>query len=106
MKPAISIFFFLLINSLIGNAQHKFILNLNDIDDDQFNVTVIPEGLSEKNDIFQFAAIAPGTYQTMDIGRFVRSFTAMDGKGDTLESHQISTNQWKLSEPSKTAKIE
>lgn len=87
-------------------AQHKFTLNLSDIADDQFKVTVIPDGLTNRNNIFQFAAIAPGTYQTMDIGRFVRAFAAFDANGDTLGSSQLSTNQWKLSEPEKTSRIE
>ncbi len=86
-------------------SQHKFTINLNDIADDQFKVTLEPDGLSAENDIFQFAATAPGTYQIMDVGRFVRSFTAFDKGGNTLETEQISTNQWKLSDPVSTAKI-
>ena len=88
------------------SAQHKFTIDLNDIADDQFKVTVIPDGLSAKNNIFQFAVIAPGTYQTMDIGRFVRSFKAFDTNGENLEVKQISTNQWKLSNPQQITKIE
>ena len=87
-------------------AQHRFTIDLNDISDDLFKVTVIPNNLNEQNNIFQFASIAPGTYQIMDIGRFVRTFTAYDKNGDILDTEQISTNQWKLSDPTHTAKIE
>jgi len=86
-------------------AQHKFTLNLNDISDDLFRVTLVPDGLTEENDIFQFAATAPGTYQIMDIGRFVHDFTAFDANGDTLPSARTSTNQWKLTHPEKIKKI-
>ena len=87
-------------------AQHKYYIDLNDIADDQFKVTLIPDGLGADNSIYQFASIAPGTYQLMDIGRFVRSFKALDSEGNELDVKQISTNQWQLSEPAKTVKIQ
>ncbi|MFD2247185.1 peptidase [Pontibacter ruber] len=80
-------------------------VNLNDRADDRFKVTLNVKGLKEENNIFQFAATAPGTYQTMDIGRFVREFKAYDKKGRELEARQISTNQWQLSNPKKVRKI-
>jgi len=107
MKKKIGIIFFafiLFISSFI-TAQQKFYLNLNDRTKNIFNVTLIPEKLTEQNKIYQFASTAPGTYQTMDIGRFVRSFTAFDSNGNELKTKQISTNQWELDEPTKTAKI-
>jgi len=96
----------LIASPYLAKSQHKFTIDLNDISDDQFKVTLIPDELSRQNDIFQFAAIAPGTYSIMDIGRFVRSFTAFDANGDTLNSQQISTNQWKLAFPEKTKRIQ
>ncbi len=88
------------------NAQHKFIIDLHDIADDQFKVNLEPDELSEKNNIFQFASIAPGTYQIMDIGRFVRSFKAYDSKSNLIETKKISTNQWELDDPEKITRIE
>ncbi len=98
-------FFLLFIQFVSVSAQHKFFVNLNDRSDDLFKVTLIPEKLSGQNKIYQFASTAPGTYQIMDIGRFVRSFQAYDSKGIELGSKQVSTNQWELEEPKKTAKI-
>ncbi|WP_347158106.1 PDZ domain-containing protein [Pontibacter chitinilyticus] len=82
-----------------------YLVNLNDRADDQFKVTLDVKGLKKENDVFQFAATAPGTYQTMDIGRYVREFKAYDKKGRELETKQISTNQWQLSKPEKVRKI-
>ncbi|TSA28034.1 MAG: peptidase [Ignavibacteriales bacterium] len=96
---------FLLASLAAISAQQKFYVNLNDRADDLFKVTLVPEKLTEQNKIYQFASTAPGTYQTMDIGRFVRSFKAYDETGTELESKQISTNQWELEEPVKTKKI-
>lgn len=95
----------LLVNFLSISAQQKFFVNLNDRSDDLFKVTLIPEKLSEQNKIYQFASTAPGTYQIMDIGRFVRSFKAYDSKGAELGTKQISVNQWELADPTKTAKV-
>ncbi|OGU77054.1 MAG: hypothetical protein A2V93_01970 [Ignavibacteria bacterium RBG_16_34_14] len=54
-------------------GQQRFYINLNDRDNDLFTVTIIPENLSDENNIFQFASTAPGTYQRMDIGKYVKS---------------------------------
>jgi len=78
---------------------------LNDRADDQFKVTLRLNGLKPENAVYQFAATAPGTYQVMDIGRFVRSFKAFDKKGRELKTEQISTNQWKIDKPRKVREI-
>jgi len=96
---------FLLASLAVISAQQKFYVNLNDRADDLFKVTLVPEKLTEQNKIYQFASTAPGTYQTMDIGRFVRSFQAYDDQENELDTKQISTNQWELEEPVKTKKI-
>jgi len=85
--------------------QLTYHINLNERTDDHFRVTLEVKGLKAQNNIYQFAATAPGTYQTMDIGRFVRDFKAYDKKGRELEVKQISTNQWQLSKPEKVRKI-
>lgn len=74
-------------------------INLNDRTDDLFKVTLRVSGLTEDNAVYQFASTAPGTYQIMDIGRYVRSFKAFDAKGKEVKTQQISTNQWKFDQP-------
>ncbi|WP_242927403.1 PDZ domain-containing protein [Pontibacter vulgaris] len=87
------------------NPELTYQVNLNDRTDDRFKVTLNVKGLKADNNIYQFASTAPGTYQTMDIGRFVSAFKAFDKKGRELEVKQISTNQWQLSKPEKVRKI-
>lgn len=98
------IFSFLLLFST-SFAQQVFEVNLNDRADDKFHVTLYPEQLSDSNNIFQFAATAPGTYQTMDIGRFVSNFKAFDSNGNEINTEHNSTNQWTISDPSAIKKI-
>jgi predicted metalloprotease with PDZ domain len=73
---------------------------------DEFQVALkLPKKLKKDQAIYQFASTAPGTYQVMDMGRFVRNFQALDAKGQPLEAKQISTNQWQLAQPDKTREI-
>ncbi|OON68231.1 peptidase [Hymenobacter sp. CRA2] len=73
---------------------------------DEFQVALqLPKKLKKDQAIYQFASTAPGTYQVMDMGRFVRNFQAFDAKGKPLEAKQISTNQWQLAQPDKTREI-
>ena len=61
--------------------------------------------LSEANSVFEFAATAPGTYQTMNIGRFVRDFMAYDTHGAPVATEQTGTNEWRLSDPERVRRI-
>ncbi|SMB98333.1 peptidase M61 domain protein [Hymenobacter roseosalivarius DSM 11622] len=71
----------------------------------EFQVKLQLPRLKKSQDIYQFAATAPGTYQVMDMGRFVRRFEAFDAKGKPLGAKQLSTNQWQLANPKKTREI-
>lgn len=89
----------------IISAQHKFYVDLNNRADDLFKVTLIPGKLTEQNNVYQFAATAPGTYQIMNIGRYVKSFNAFDANGNEIPVKNTSVNQWEISDPAATAKI-
>jgi predicted metalloprotease with PDZ domain len=78
-----------------------YAIDLNDRAGDSFKVTAWVGGLTEANAIYQFAATAPGTYQVMDIGRFVRRFEAFDAAGRPVPVERVSVNQWKLSDPAR-----
>lgn len=80
-------------------------VDLTDRSDDSFKVTLFVNDLKEENAIYQFASTAPGTYQVMDIGRFVRNFTVYDKSGNEIGAEQVTTNQWKITTPEKAAKI-
>jgi predicted metalloprotease with PDZ domain len=90
-----------LLLSLAGGAAAQrspigYAIDVTDRADDRFKVTAWVSGLTPDNAVYQFAATAPGTYQVMDIGRFVRSFEAFDAAGKPVPVEQVSVNQWKL----------
>ena len=73
---------------------------------DTIGVTLEVDGkLSSENEIFQFAATAPGTYQTMNIGRFVSDFRAFQKNGKELTVSQESVNQYAIEKVKKVNKI-
>jgi predicted metalloprotease with PDZ domain len=73
--------------------------------DDQFRVSLSVSGLTAVNAIYQFASTAPGTYQVMDIGRYVREFEALDARGRPVPTERVSVNQWRLSDPGRVRTI-
>ncbi|HSP87891.1 MAG TPA: PDZ domain-containing protein [Ignavibacteriaceae bacterium] len=100
-----SIPFLIIIVSVPFFSQQRFHINLNNRENDLFTVTLIPENLSAENNIFQFASTAPGTYQRMDIGKYVKSFKAYDENESEIETKHESVNQWSISNPVKVKKI-
>ena len=80
-------------------------IDLNRRADDLFHVTLRVKGLQPANAIYQFASTAPGTYQVMNIGRYVKSFQAFDANGRSVPVEQVSVNQWKLSAPGRVRTI-
>lgn len=83
----------------------SYMVDLNDRTDDQFHVHMLVSGLGPDNAILQFASTAPGTYQVMDIGRYVRDLHAFASDGTEVPVEQVSTNQWRLEDPAGVAEI-
>jgi predicted metalloprotease with PDZ domain len=75
-----------------------YTVDLNHRSDDRFRVTLSVKGLTADNAVYQFASTAPGTYEVMDIGRFVRSFGTFDARGQRVPAERISVNQWRLAD--------
>ncbi len=88
-----------------ATATLAYSIDLNRRADDLFHVTLRVSGLRAENAIYQFASTAPGTYQVMNIGRFVKAFEAYDAKGVRVPAERISVNQWRLSSPARVRTI-
>jgi predicted metalloprotease with PDZ domain len=88
-----------------GRPSLTYAIDLDDRADDLFKVTLTVDGLGPDNAIYQFASTAPGTYQVMNIGRFVRSFEARDARGAVVPTRRVTVNQWRLSDPARVRTI-
>lgn len=92
-------------SSYAQEAKFRYSINLNDRESDAFKVTLDVDKLSDENNVYQFASTAPGTYQVMNLGRFVRNFKAFDKKGNEIATTNISVNQWEIEKPKKVKSI-
>lgn len=82
-----------------------YYVDLLNRENDTFKVSLLVDDLGLKNNVFQFAATAPGTYQVMDIGRFVCKFQAFDVLGHQLACNKISQNAFQIVQPEKVVRI-
>ena len=108
MKKLFALCLFMLFSLSALQAQKKSTMRF-EIDmtqsTDTFYITLYPGKLKEANKVFQFASTAPGTYQTMNIGRLVSDFEAFDKKGNYLDVSQHNVNQFEISYVKKAHKI-
>jgi predicted metalloprotease with PDZ domain len=87
------------------STQIIYNVDVSEYQDDLFHITVLADGLSEENNIYNLPATVPGTYSNLNFGRFVKSFKAFDEAGNELQTEKISTNQWKINNVDKLAKL-
>jgi predicted metalloprotease with PDZ domain len=92
-------------SATVPPASLVYSIDLNRRADDLFHVTLRVTGLTPANAVYQFASTAPGTYQVMNIGRYVKEFAAYDARGRKVPAEQVSVNQWRLSDPTRVRTI-
>jgi predicted metalloprotease with PDZ domain len=68
-------------------------------------VTLRVDSLPARDTVFQFAATAPGTYQTMNIGRFVMDLKATDARGRAVPVRRLSVNSWRIGDPRRVRQV-
>jgi predicted metalloprotease with PDZ domain len=88
-----------------GSPGLTYHVDLGDQEANRFHVRLMVDGLSSDSDVLQFAATAPGTYQVMDIGRFVEGLRATGADGSEIEVERLSTNQWRIASPADVREI-
>lgn len=90
-----------------SNAQSEISYEIDPlIQEDTFFVKAnIPFKLSKSNNTYQFAATAPGTYQTQNIGRFISDFKAYQANGKEIKTKHIAPNQYVFAKPKKVKSI-
>ena len=99
------IFLLLLAAASLRAQELRYTVDLRERGSHSIGVTLRVDSLPAGDTLFQFAATAPGTYQTMDVGRFVHGFTALDRRGRTVASRRVSANQWRIAEPRRVRTI-
>ncbi|HKY59766.1 MAG TPA: peptidase [Gemmatimonadota bacterium] len=83
----------------------QYRIDLNRREGDRFHASLTVDGLAPGNAVLQFASTAPGTYQVMDIGRFVGALLAFDASGTEIPVERLGTNQWRISDPARVREV-
>lgn len=79
------------------NEAYQYRINLNDVQEDQLKVELtVPTSITDKDLMFQFPKIIPGTYEISNYGQFVSSLKAFDKKGREFPVDRIDQNTWKI----------
>ncbi|HEU0298288.1 MAG TPA: hypothetical protein VFR37_02515, partial [Longimicrobium sp.] len=91
--------------SLPAAAQLRYTVDLSDPATHRATITLQVDSLAARDSVFQFAATAPGTYQTMNIGRFVRELRATDARGRPVAVRQVSVNEWVFGDPRRVRQV-
>lgn len=91
--------------SVPAAAQLHYTVDVREPASHSARVTLRVDSLPARDSVFQFAATAPGTYQTMNIGRFVRDLRATDARGRVVPTRQLSVNAWVISRPSRVRQV-
>ncbi len=81
------------------NAQQDSIyvhINLNDLSNDTFKVSIKTNGLTQENDTYYFAKTAPGTYSTMNFGDYVTKFEVLDKDGKAIGYTKPDINSYQI----------
>ncbi len=92
--------------SIPAGAQLRYTVDLRNPASHSAAVTLEVDSLPARDTVFQFAATAPGTYQTMNIGRFVRGLRATDARGRTIPTRQLTVNSWRIGDPRRVRRIQ
>ena len=83
----------------------KVQIDLNQIVNDQVNVTLYAPKMQQDEVLFSIPKIIPGTYSIDDYGKFIENLTAYDASGKTLTVEKKDDNSWTIKNAKKLAKI-
>ncbi len=92
---------------LIVNAQDKYVYSadLKNIKDDKVSINLITPGIKEKQIIFSFPRVIPGSYSEKSFGKYIDDFKVFDAKGKELKTKKINSYQYSIANAQKINRI-
>lgn len=99
------IFLILLPLSSFSQTNYRVSIDLNNVVDDQLQVSIELPEIHEDTVEFRFPKIVPGTYSIYDFGRFISGFRAFDSSGNLLAVQELTANRRLIKEANKLSKI-
>src|SRR5215470_8830589 len=89
------------------NAQgnYHYSVDLTKVNNDQLSVELIAPPIQQKDIIFYFPKIVPGTYMNSNYGKYVHDLKAFDKTGASLPVTQSGDNSWAIKNADKLSRI-
>lgn len=97
---------FILIFNAVSAKEIKYQLDLKNLIDQKAKVTVSISEVSKDTIFYVFAKTIPGTYATLDYGKYIEKFTAYDKEGKKLKVIKHNENIFKIFPANTISKIE
>lgn len=88
-----------------GQSQYSAELDITKIENDQISIEVKTPKIDEKNLLYVFPMIVPGTYDQSDYGRFISNFKAFDENGKKVKAKKNDVNSYKIKKADKVASV-
>lgn len=101
----IGAFYLTLGSTVFGAPTYKYRVNLNQIINDRFKVTLECQTFTAETLIYCFPRVIPGTYEISDYGRFIEEFAAYDSAGKTLPVKRLDRNRYAIIPANRLVKI-
>lgn len=109
-KLILILFLFLLGGKDIIIAREKSALvsatiDLVNVENDRVKVKIDFPNIAKSKAVFCIPNTVPGTYSTDNYGRFIENFKAVDNQGNLLQTKQLDSNRWEISNARKLGNI-
>jgi len=88
-----------------AQGRYEYTVDLTRVVEDRVQVQLTPPSIKDKEVIYYFPKIVPGTYAIADYGRYVHDLKAFDKKGKELPVEKTETNAWKIGKANRLARI-
>jgi predicted metalloprotease with PDZ domain len=88
-----------------ADKDYHYYINLNKVLDDKLTIELTPPDIAEKEALFNFPAMVPGTYEVYNFGRFISNVKAFGKNGASITVTKVSDDTYKFSPADQLAKI-
>ncbi len=85
------------LNQAFADGDYHYYVDLTAVKNDKLSIKLTPPDISDKETVFMFPSMVPGTYDVYDFGRFVSNFKVEGKDGQTIKVEVLDKNSYKLS---------
>ncbi len=106
LKPALLfLFYFSFFITVNAQSAYRYSVDLNNVTNDQLAIELITPQIIQKDIVFYFPKIVPGTYMNSNYGKYVHELKAFDKAGAQLSVKQAGDNSWAVKNANKLYRI-